>query len=64
MAMRKTAVVGVVAALMAVASPARADLVVGGQSAKAGGCDVVLAQVVFDTRTGRIKSITGVQVDC
>ena len=62
--MKKTAVVGVVAALMAVAAPARADVVVGGQSAKAAGCDVVLAQIVFDPATGRIKSITGVQVDC
>lgn len=43
---------------------AHASTTVGGQSVGAGGCDVTLASVTFDTSNGRIESITVGSVDC
>lgn len=61
---RNLVVLGATVSLLTAASPAQADVTVGGQVVRAGSCDVTLLSVTFDPATGQVRRVTGVQVTC
>ena len=66
--LRRMAVAGMVAAMVALPSAAfaadsSAPVTVGGQVVSAGGCDYKVVSLTIDPATGQI-SFTGASIDC